>query len=186
MTRIETPESVVDLAKESRSTPQFGFGGMASLVLRWSDRLFLSLAGGLSAIYLVAIALGVFYRYVLELPLAWTEELAEYLFVWSAFLAAAVSVGRGDQFVVPLLIEHLSSKARRVLRIAIDLLELGFAIVMIRFGFQMANRMMMARSPVLPIPQGVAYLVIPIAGLYMAVHLTCRLVVPGIRSDAQW
>ncbi len=77
MTQIEAPEAVAGLTEENRSTPQFGFGGMVSFVLRCSDRLFLGVAGGLSAVYLVAIALGVFYRYVLELPLAWTEELAE-------------------------------------------------------------------------------------------------------------
>jgi TRAP-type transport system small permease protein len=184
VTPLDVPTSAGISTDADRTRPAISLAILR--LLRWSDHLFLGLAGGLSAIYLVAISLGVFYRYVLELPLAWTEELAEYLFVWSAFLAAAVSVGRSDQFHVPLLIDSLRPKARRVLRVAIDLLELAFSIVMIRFGFEMANRMMIARSPVLPIPQGVAYLVIPIAGLYMAVHLTCRLVIPGVRSSAQW
>lgn len=184
MTPTDAPTSAGMLTDTDRTRPAIGL--VVLTLLRWSDHLFLGLAGGLSAVYLVAISLGVFYRYVLELPLAWTEELAEYLFVWSAFLAAAVSVGRSDQFHVPLLIDSLRPKARRILRVAIDLLELAFSIVMIRFGFVMASRMMMARSPVLPIPQGTAYLVIPIAGLYMAVHLTCRLIIPGVRSSAQW
>ncbi len=184
MTPVDAPTPVSSLADANRTRATVG--RVVSNLLQWSDRLFLGLAGALSAVYLVAITLGVFYRYVLELPLAWTEELAEYLFVWSAFLAAAVSVGRSDQFFVPLLIESLQPKARRILRVMIDLLELGFSIVMVRFGFVMASRMMIARSPVLPIPQGAAYLVIPIAGLYMAVHLTCRLFVPGVRTSAQW
>ena len=40
-------------------------------------------------------------------------------------------------------------------------------------GWAMSSRMMIAVSPVLPVPQGAVYLVIPIAGAYMAVHLAC-------------
>ena len=152
-------------------------------LLRWSDRLFLGTAALFSAIYLTAICLQVLYRYVLELPSPWTEEMARYLFVWSAFLAAAVSVGRDDQFFIPAFIERLPPRPRRMLQVAIDILQLGFALVMVRYGSIMADRMMMARSPVLPIPQGVAYMVIPIAGLYMAVHLLCRLLLPGLRTE---
>jgi TRAP-type transport system small permease protein len=155
----------------------------ARRVLRWSDRLFLGTAALFSAIYLTAILLQVLYRYVLELPSPWTEEMARYLFVWSAFLAAAVSVGRDDQFFIPAFIERLPARPRRMLQVMIDILQLCFALVMVRFGSVMADRMMMARSPVLPIPQGVAYMVIPIAGFYMAVHLVCRLLVPGLRME---
>ena len=55
-----------------------------------------------SAGFFVCVLVQVFYRYVLEAPLPWTEELARYLFVWAAMLAAAVSVGRNDQFNIPM------------------------------------------------------------------------------------
>lgn len=152
-------------------------------VLRWTDQLFLGIAALFSAIFLTAIALQVLYRYALELPSPWTEEMARYLFIWSAFLAAAVSVGRDDQFFIPLFIDSLPPRPRRLMHIFIDLLQLAFALIMVRYGSIMAERMMMARSPVLPMPQGVAYLVIPIAGAYMAVHLICRLLIPGLRTQ---
>lgn len=151
--------------------------------LRWSDRIVLTTAAALSAVYLGAIAVQVFYRYVLEIPSPWTEEMARYLFIWSAFLAAAVSVGRDDQFHIPLLIEKLPRAGRRFMHVCIDLLQLTFALIMVRYGSLMANRMMMARAPVLPLPQGIVYMVIPIAGAYMAVHIACRLIVPGLRTS---
>jgi TRAP-type C4-dicarboxylate transport system permease small subunit len=149
--------------------------------LLWSDRVVLFIAAAFSAIYLGAIAVQVFYRYVLAIPSPWTEEMARYLFIWSAFLAAAVSVGRNDQFHIPLLIEKLPRGPRRALHTVVDLLQLTFALIMVRYGSMMASRMMMARAPVLPLPQGIVYMVIPIAGAYMAVHLLCRLIVPGLR-----
>ncbi len=155
----------------------------ARRALLWSDHAFLGLAALFSAIYLVAIGLQVVYRYLLAWPSPWTEETARYLFVWSAFLAAAVSVGRNDQFFIPVFVEHLPERPRRLLQMLIDVLQLCFAVIMVRYGSIMAERMMMALSPVLPMPQGVAYMVIPIAGVYMAVHLLCRLLVPGLRGE---
>jgi TRAP-type C4-dicarboxylate transport system permease small subunit len=156
------------------------------MLLRWSDRVFLGVAGLLSAGFLVAIALQVLFRYVLELPLPWTEELSRYLFVWAALIGAAVSVGRNDQFVIPILFDHLPALLQRMLDLVIQVLGLGFAAIMVWYGFEMAGRLMMAASPVLPIPQGSVYLVIPIAGLYMAVHLLWRLVARLSASDPSW
>jgi TRAP-type C4-dicarboxylate transport system permease small subunit len=150
--------------------------------LLWSDRIVISVAATFSAIYLGAIAVQVFYRYVLEIPSPWTEEMARYLFIWSAFLAAAVSVGRNDQFSIPLLLERLAPGPRRALHVFVDLLQLTFAVIMVRYGSMMASRMMMARAPVLPLPQGLVYMVIPIAGAYMAVHIICRLIFPRLRT----
>ncbi|MFI4982861.1 MAG: TRAP transporter small permease, partial [Nevskiales bacterium] len=64
-----------------------GFAPIRTL-LRWSDRVFLGIAGLLSAGFLVAISLQVLFRYVIELPLPWTEELSRYLFVWAALIGA--------------------------------------------------------------------------------------------------
>jgi TRAP-type C4-dicarboxylate transport system permease small subunit len=154
--------------------------------LRWSDRIFLGIAGLLSAGFLVSISLQVLFRYVLELPLPWTEELSRYMFVWAALIAAAVSVGRNDQFVIPILYDHLPAAVQRALDILIQLLAFAFAAIMVWYGFQMADRLMMAGSPVLPIPQGTVYLVIPIAGLYMAVHILGRLAARIVGGDPAW
>ena len=57
------------------------------------------------------MSLQVFFRYVLEEPLPWSEELARYLFVWAALLAAAVTVGRNDKFTISILAERLPCAA---------------------------------------------------------------------------
>ena len=144
-------------------------------LLKLSDACFLAVAATFSAGFFVCVLVQVFYRYVLEAPLPWTEELARYLFVWAAMLAAAVSVGRNDQFSIPLVADALPARARHVLEFAIVVLGLAFALVMVWHGWAMAMRLWIAISPVLPVSQGLVYLVIPIAGAYMAVHLGWRL-----------
>ena len=48
-------------------------------------------AAGYAVIVVVGFAQVVF-RYVLESPLSWSEELVRYVFVWSVFLTAAKKV----------------------------------------------------------------------------------------------
>ena len=119
-----------------------------------SDRLVLGISALFSADLSGSIAAQVLYRYVLEIPSPWTEEMARYLFIWSAFLAAAVSVGRDDQFAIPLLIEKLPLWAAPPAAHLHRSPAARFALTMVRYGSLMASRMMMARAPVLPIPQG--------------------------------
>ena len=145
-------------------------------LLKWSDSLFLSVASIFSAGYFVCVVIQVVCRYVLEMPISWTEETARYLFVWAALLAAAVSVGRNDQFNIPIFADQLGPRARYWLELLVVALGFFFAMVMTIYGYRTASRLFYAISPVLPISQGAVYLVIPIAGLYMAVHLAWRFI----------
>jgi TRAP-type transport system small permease protein len=143
-------------------------------LLKWSDAVFLGVASILSAGYFVCVVIQVLYRYVLEMPISWTEETARYLFVWAAILAAAVSVGRNDQFNIPIFAEQLGRRARYWLELLLVVLGFGFAMLMVVYGYRTASRLFYAISPVIPVSQGAVYLVIPISGAYMAVHLAWR------------
>jgi TRAP-type C4-dicarboxylate transport system permease small subunit len=143
--------------------------------LRYSDWLFITIAAIASVGFMVCVIVQVFYRYVLAAPLPWTEELARYLFVWTALLAAAVSVGRNEQFNIPMFADVLGDEARRWLEVFIAILGIVFACLMVWYGWKMSDRLMGAMSPVLPVGQGYVYLILPISGTYMVVHLLWRL-----------
>jgi len=49
----------------------------------------------------VVVLAGVFFRYVLEAPLPWSEELARYLMVWGASLGASVAFEPFDRLRAP-------------------------------------------------------------------------------------
>jgi len=145
------------------------------ILIGWIDRLMLFLAGALTVGFLGCVTLQVFFRYVLEDSLVWSEELARYLFVWSSLLAAAVAVGRNDHFNIPLFADMLGPPARRLLDILVTLLCLVFAAIMLRYGFTWSRRLMAADSPVLQIPQGLVYMIVPIVGLAMLARWSLRL-----------
>jgi TRAP-type C4-dicarboxylate transport system permease small subunit len=60
------------------------------------------------------VALQVFYRYVLESPLHYTEELARYFTIWAALLGASLGVRSGTHFSVTFFIGLLGKSVRRI------------------------------------------------------------------------
>jgi len=144
-------------------------------LLKWADGLVLVVVNLFLAGLLIIVLLQVFFRYVLAYPLPWTEEVGVYLFVWASFLAAALVVGMNDHFSISLLVERLGSRKRWVLDVIITLLCISFALIMVWQGTVWSWRMLPMFSPVLQLPQGAVYAVVPLSGLYMTAHLAVRL-----------
>jgi len=145
-----------------------------SRLLQATDTWVLRFVALLSAVFLACVLLQVFFRYVLEESLVWSDELARYSFVWSSFLAAAVIVGRNDHFTIPILVDLLPPRARVAIEALSIALCLVFAAIVLKVSTDWSWRMLDARSPVLQFPQGLVYAVVPVSALYMIVHLVAR------------
>ena len=75
------------------------------------------IAGALIAVMFAAIVLGVFMRYVLESPLAWTDELAVCLLLWATFLGGAFAVRTDEHVSFDVIYAALPPGGRRGMRI---------------------------------------------------------------------
>jgi len=142
---------------------------------QWADAVVLGLAATFVAGFLACVLLQVLFRYLIAAPLPWSEEAARYLFVWTAFLAAAAAVGRDDHFVISFLADNLSPRGRWVLQLLGSALGLVFLAIVTWKGALMSLRLWSAVSPVLELPQGSVYAVIPLTGVYMTAHLVARI-----------
>lgn len=75
----------------------------------------------------VVTALQVIFRYVLSIPMPWTEELARYLMIWVTFIGAGVVTRRRLHIQMDLLIDRVTSpKWKLIMLIAINVVILGF------------------------------------------------------------
>ena len=149
-----------------------------SVAPRWLqqiDRLVMGVVVVLTTLFFICTVLQVFVRYVLEQSLPWTEEVSRYSFIWASFLTAAVIVGRGEHFSIDFLLEKMSFRLRCATRIATTVLCLGFTLVLIFFGTRWSLRQMIATSPILELPQGLVYSIVPLAALHMSIHLLVQL-----------
>ncbi|MDR2390952.1 MAG: TRAP transporter small permease [Planctomycetota bacterium] len=113
----------------------------------------------------------VFWRVALRDPLAWSEEVSRYLFVWLTFIGAATAVGEWCHFQVDVLTSKLPRVPARCLRVFCYLAIFFFAYIMTFHGWELLHRIRTQFSPAMRLPMIVPYAALPLSGLLMALHL---------------
>ena len=115
----------------------------------------------------IVVFLQVFYRYALQSPLPWSEELAMFLFQWTGFVGAGVAVRRQTHYTLDLVTKRLSPRKRNVTHILGSLMIFITAFIMFYIGWDMVNLTMGQEYAGLRVPVGYAYVAIVLSGLMM-------------------
>ena len=110
-------------------------------------------------------------RVVISSSFPWTEEIARFMMIWITFLGAAVAFQYGAHIGVEAFVERLSAKVRSFFIVIAMLICLSFFILLIVYGYQLANGAFVQTSPALQIPMGYIYYIIPISGVLMCLNL---------------
>jgi TRAP-type transport system small permease protein len=138
------------------------------------------------AILLILLVLVVFsqvlLRYLTYQPLAWTEELARYLFIWLSLLGAAVAVRRGQHFAVDTLQSRFRGRACARFVLVLTLLEAAFYLTLAGAGAMLIPYVHSQRSPSFDLPMSLPYLAVPCGALIMAVA-ACRRAIDRYNAD---
>ena len=122
---------------------------------------------GLGFSMALLVAVQVFFRYVLNSSLFWSEELARYMLVWLSFAGAGVAYFRNLHPGVDVLTSRLPAGGRRAARMLVHLVTMGLALVMVIAGTQFAWFVRMQITPALGLPKWVVLAVIPAGGLVL-------------------
>jgi TRAP-type C4-dicarboxylate transport system permease small subunit len=85
--------------------------------LRYLDRTVEAVATAAFIMMVGATMLQVVARYVLLIPIPWTEELARILFSWSMLLGIAVGIRRREHVRVEALLERFPATVRKLLEL---------------------------------------------------------------------
>jgi TRAP-type C4-dicarboxylate transport system permease small subunit len=134
----------------------------------------------LASLTLLVLA-AVFWRYVLQDALVWTEEAARYLMVWMGFLGAAVAVREGGHIAIDTLLNKLPQPLYRVVTWGINAVSIGFLLTVAWLGFGLIERVHVQRTPSLDLSMALPYLSIPVGALLMAIQLAALM----LRGEAQ-
>jgi TRAP-type transport system small permease protein len=161
---------------------------MPSAVTRALDALEYLLSGiviALLAAMVILIGSQVAARYLVGMPLYWSEELARHLMIWLFFLGAVIALRRGAHLSIDLLPESLPPPAALVMR-GLVLVILGtFLAMMTWFGWDLAQRTMVQRASALHYPMGYVYAALPVSGFLMLLVTLERLgaTIAAYRAD---
>ncbi len=101
--------------KQNSNSSACKANSLTAIIDRLADGLLAALSGGIICIVLTAV----FFRYVLNHSLSWSDELVRYLFVWFTMLGAAVTLREREHIRVDFFVEKLSARYRRWAEVAI-------------------------------------------------------------------
>lgn len=136
---------------------------------------------------MVAVVLAAtFYRYVLNAPISWSEELARYLMIWIGLVGASVTLRHGEHIRITALRDRLPAPIRLVGDLMVAALIGWFLWVMMVEGWAAAERGARQVSPALRVPMMWPLMAVPVAGaLMLAQHVlqTCLMLL-GERTGA--
>ena len=124
----------------------------------------------LGSLMIAVVAAQVFFRYVLNHSLFWSEELARYILVWLTFLGATAAYRRGAHPRIDLFVSRLGPGGMRAMRIAAHLVAMAFCALLVVYGAQFAYFVRLQISPALQIPKWTVMLVLPLSGLIICLH----------------
>lgn len=125
-----------------------------------------------AALLIVIVAIvfaNVLGRYFFHAPLRWSDEIAQYLFLWLSYLGALAALIRGRHYSVPNLVEMLPRIPRLAVKTISDLIVLFMLILLVWYGWQLVDRLSFQTSPALGMPVYYAYIALPLTAALMAV-----------------
>jgi len=164
---------------------------------RWSE-MAATLSAGLNqwvervcavilAVLIVDIWIGIFGRYVFELPVTWAEELARYLMIWGALLAVSCGVARREHVAVTALLHRIPIHIRRWIDVGIDLLAFAFFAFLFYFGIGMTQQGATQFATIFDMTMMIPFASVPVSSALVCVQLVLMAVrdfaVAGLPAD---
>ena len=134
-----------------------------------SERLLRYAAVALVLGLLGAVVTGVVSRQ-LNRPVIWSEELAQYLLVWTGFLGLMIAARRRSHIRINVFIDRLPGPLRLGWEVFIQLAVIGFALAMLRYGFALIGRNWDVDWVTLPLSAGLLYVPIPFVAATLIVQ----------------
>ena len=124
---------------------------------------------------------GVIWRYVLNSPLFWSDELAGLLFLWLVMLGAVIALRRGEHMRMTAVVSGLPPRAQRFLATLGALVVAIFvAVILLPAASYMVDENLMM-SPALQIPDSWR-----VAGLLVALVLLLIIALRQLLAAATW
>jgi len=113
----------------------------------------------------------VLFRYIFRLSLAWSEELARYLFLWLASIAAAYAFKTKSHFAVRFLVDRLGKKSQNLIGTLVVFIVSGFLVIFIwksvEYTIGMANQV----SPSIQMSMAIPYSSVVVGGILMLYYV---------------
>jgi TRAP-type C4-dicarboxylate transport system permease small subunit len=145
------------------------------LLIRLCDRLSWAAKGLLvvsGAVMSVIVMLQIIFRFVIFIPLPWSEELARYLMIWTGMVGSFVALREGRHIGVTMVVDRLPPRAATGVSVFVQAASILFLVILAKQGFALTLVNLSQLSPAMRIPMFYPYLAVPVGAALMIVELT--------------
>lgn len=148
---------------------------------RLFDRIivwFAWLAGSLLVFSLITVCLEVVLRYFFNRPTGWVLQISEYILLYIPFLASAYVLREESHIRVDIVLNRLSSGARRITDLITSVIGFSVFLVLTYYGAWVTLDFFHRQVPTLKylkIPEYLVIMVIPIGSLLFALQFGRRI-----------
>ena len=129
------------------------------------------LSGFLIAAMTILVFLQVIFRYLLDAPIDWSEEMASFAFVWMALLGASVGLKDDEHPRLDIFYQVFPDWAKNFCNLTISLAILFMLVVLFIFGIKLTLAMQMQRTAALGYSISYVYAVLPLSAIIMFTHV---------------
>lgn len=134
------------------------------------------------ALVMFLVLLQVFYRYALNDPIGWTQEISVFCTMIVVMLGAAIAFKRGDHISISFFVELFPVKVQKVITIIANLITIVFLGTLSYQSWLLSKRAMMQISPTSGIPLGYIILFVTVGTALSAFYLIPQLFKPKLHS----
>lgn len=147
---------------------------IAQLAARYSTQLSWVVERVCVAIMILLVLdvwLGVVARYLIPMPITFTEETARYLMIWMALLAISSGISRRDHIGVEFVFDMLPRGLSRWVLLGLDLLAFVFFLLLFIYGIDMVERGSKTFTMIFGIKKAIPFAAVPTAALLCCIQL---------------
>ncbi|MBW1712671.1 MAG: TRAP transporter small permease, partial [Deltaproteobacteria bacterium] len=145
------------------------------LFSRGLDRISKGFCIGLILFMSVEVLVAVFFRYALDAPIKWGEELARLIMVWGGLLGIGIALKDGEHIGLEMLTDKLKGRSLFLIKLIGNCLVFIFLVVLLLWGIGIARQAWGTFMPGLQISWTWSHLAVPVTAGIQMVHLFSRI-----------
>ena len=103
---------------------------------------------------LILVNVNVIFRYVLNSPINWTDEVVTSLFVWTVFMGSAYAHRKHAHLGVDIVVNLVHGRSRKVIEFIVSLLEIAILMLLTYISAQYVLNLIFKRGIMFKIADG--------------------------------
>ncbi|NCB52718.1 MAG: TRAP transporter small permease [Clostridia bacterium] len=129
----------------------------------------------------ICVILQVFFRYVLNDSLTWTNEVSRYSFLWVVFVGTAVALKEGDHIVIDIVLTSSKPKMRNIILLIDYILICALTAALTVLGIELVISTRGSLSSALRLPINlILYMGLPI-GMFLTMIVSIGKIIKQVK-----